>query len=76
MSKIASAFIFLALFSAEGQGGRTAEADIVVVVQLVDRLKLSTDVVFLDLGVQVLDSGVLWVTTEDELGFLRPKVGR
>ena len=53
----------------------TAERDIVVVVQLVDGLDLSTNVELLDGLVQVLDGRVLNVTTEDELSLLGPKSG-
>jgi hypothetical protein len=41
-------------------------------VQFVDSLKLSTDVVFMNLGVQDLNSGVLWITTKDKLGLFLP----
>lgn len=51
----------------------TAESDIVVVVQLVDSVNLTTNVVILSGLVQVLDGGVLRVTTEDELALLGPK---
>ena len=52
---------------------RTAQSNIVVVVQLVDSLDLSTDVEFLNLGVEVLDGRVLRITAKDQLGFLLPK---
>lgn len=42
-------------------------------VQLVDGIDLSSDVVLLDLGVQVLDSGMLLITAEDKLRFLGPR---
>lgn len=51
----------------------TSQTDIVVVVQLVDGIDLSSDVVLLDLGVQVLDSGMLLITAEDKLRFLGPR---
>jgi hypothetical protein len=46
------------------------------VVKLVDCLELSTDVELLNLGVQVLDGGVLWVTAEDKLGLLLPGISK
>lgn len=52
---------------------RTAQSDIVVVVQLVHSLDLSTNVEFLNLGVEVLDGRVLRITAKDQLGFLLPK---
>lgn len=42
-------------------------------VQLVDSLNLSTNVELLDGLVQVLDSRVLGITTEDKLGLLGPR---
>ena len=50
----------------------TAQSDIVVVVQLVDSLDLTTDVELLDSVVQVYDGGVLGVTAENFLGLLGP----
>lgn len=50
----------------------TAQSNVVVVVELVDGLDLSTDVEFLDGVVQVFDSGVLLVTAEDKLCLLGP----
>lgn len=51
----------------------TAQTDIVVVVQLVDGLNLATNVQLLDSLVQVDDSRVLGVTTEDKFTLLLPK---
>ena len=76
MSKIALDLSFLIYACSCCVLKRTAEADIIVVVKLVDCLELSTDVVLLDLGVQVLDGGVLWVTAEDELGLLLPGISK
>lgn len=42
-------------------------------VQLVDSFNLTTNVELLSGLVQVLDGGVLRVTTEDELALLGPK---
>lgn len=56
------------------RGEHTAQTDIVVVVELVDSLDLATNVQLLDRLVQVNDSGVLGVTTEDELALLGPIV--
>jgi hypothetical protein len=53
----------------------TAQTDIVVVVQLVNSLDLATNVQLLNSLVQVDDSGVLLVTTEDKLTLLLPKSG-
>lgn len=58
-----------------GKLEHTAESDIVVVVELVNSLDLSTNVEFLDGLVQVDDGRVLWVTTEDELTLFGPKSG-
>jgi hypothetical protein len=52
----------------------TAESDIVVVVELVDSLDLTTDIEVLNLGVQVLDGRVLGVTAEDQLSLLLPRL--
>lgn len=41
-------------------------------VQLVDSLNLSTNVEVVNLGVQVLDSGVVRIAAKDQLGFLCP----
>lgn len=53
----------------------TSKTDIVVVVELVDGLELTTDVEVLGGVVEVDDSRVLWVSTEDKFTFLLP-VGR
>jgi hypothetical protein len=50
--------------------GCEAEADIVVVLQAVDGLELTADVVLLHALVQELDGGVLGVAAEDLLGLL------
>lgn len=50
--------------------GSVAESDIVVVVELVDGLNLSSDVEFLNLVVEILDGRVLLITAKDQLGFL------
>lgn len=42
-------------------------------VKLVHSLYLSSDVEFLNFGVQVYNCGVLFVAAEDQLGFFRPK---
>jgi hypothetical protein len=55
--------------------GGVAQTDIVVVVQLVNSLDLATNVQLLNSLVQVDDSGVLLVTTEDKLTLLLPKSG-
>jgi hypothetical protein len=47
-----------------------SETDIIVVVESVDGLELTTDVELLDSIVKVLDSRVLGVTSEDQLGLL------
>lgn len=52
--------------------GSVAQSDIVVVVELVDGLDLSTNVELLGLVVEELDGGMVFVTTEDELGLLGP----
>lgn len=52
--------------------GSVAQSDIVVVGELVDGLDLSTNVELFSLGVEVLDGGVVLVTTKDKLGFLLP----
>lgn len=49
-----------------------AQSDIVVVGELVDGLDLSADVELCGLGVEVLDGGMVLVTTKDKLGFLLP----
>lgn len=54
---------------------RTAQSDIVVMVELVDSLDLTTNVELLDGLVQVVDGRVLGVTTEDKLSLLGPKSG-
>lgn len=51
---------------------RTTESDIVVVVELVDGLDLSSNVEFLNIVVEVLDGRVLLITAKDQLGFLSP----
>lgn len=56
-------------------GGLTAESDIVVVVELVDSLDLTTNVEFRHLGVEVLDGRVLRIAAKDQLGFLVPGGG-
>lgn len=40
--------------------------------KFVNSFNLSSDVKLLNLGVEVYDSGVLFVTSEDELRFFRP----
>lgn len=55
-------------------GKHTAQADIVVVVQLVNSLDLATNVQLLNGLVQVNDSRVLGVTTEDEVTLLLPRI--
>lgn len=46
----------------------TSKRNIIVVLQSVDSLDLSTNVELLSSLVQVLDSWVLWVTAKDLLG--------
>lgn len=53
---------------------RTSQGDIVVVVKLIDRLDLSTNVEFLGDVVQVFDSGMVHIATENVLSLLRPGV--
>ena len=60
----------LVKMNAELRGG-VAQSDIVVVVQLVDGLDLSTNVEFLRL-IEELDCWVVLVTTENLVGFLGP----
>lgn len=55
-------------------GGRTAQRNIVVVVQFVDGVNFTTDVEFLGGLVQVLDGWVLGITTEDQLALLSPLI--
>lgn len=55
-------------------GGRTAQRNIVVVVELVDGVDFATDVEFLGGLVQVLDGWVLGITTEDQLALLGPLI--
>ena len=55
-------------------GERTAQTNIVVVVQLVDGLNLASNVQVLDRLVQVDDGGVLGITTKDKLALLLPKI--
>jgi hypothetical protein len=50
--------------------GGEAQADVVVVLQAVDGLELTADVVLLDALVEVLDGRVLGVAAEDLLGLL------
>jgi hypothetical protein len=50
----------------------TSESDVVVVGKFVNSLNLSSNVELLNLGVEIYDSGVLFVTTKDELSFFRP----
>lgn len=45
----------------------TAESDIVVVHQPVNGLDVAADIVLVCLVEQVLDSGVLWISSEDFL---------
>ena len=52
--------------------GSVAQGDIVVVVQLVDGLDLTTNVELFGLVVEELDGGVVLVTTKDQLAFLDP----
>ena len=52
--------------------GGVAQSDIVVVGELVDGLDLSTNVELFSLGVEVLNGGVVLVTTKDKLSFLLP----
>ena len=53
----------------------TSKTDIVVVVELVDGLELTTDIEVLGGVVEVDDSRVLWVSTEDKFTLLLP-IGR
>ena len=50
----------------------TSESDIVVVVQLVDGLDLSSDVKLLDVFGEVADGGVLRVSTENLNALIDP----
>lgn len=52
--------------------GSVAQSDIVVVVQLVDGLDLTTNVKLFGLVVEELDGRVVLVTTKDQLAFLDP----
>ena len=52
--------------------GSVAQGDIVVVVQLVDGLDLTTNVELFGLVVEELDGGVVLVPTKDQLAFLDP----
>lgn len=58
------------------RASHTAQGDIVVVVKLVDGLDLSTNVEFLGDVVQVLDSRMVHIATENMLSLLRPKLER
>lgn len=55
-------------------GKRTAQGDIIIVVQLIDSINLATNVELLSSLVQVLDGRVLRVTTEDQFTLLDPKI--
>ena len=55
--------------------GHTAKSDIIVVVQFVDSLNYTTNVELLNGIVQVHDSRVFRVTTEDKLSLSSPKSG-